>query len=61
MAMGQCLEIGVIIHEAKPLTYQSALERSLSNTMVTGYLTIFKEEKNRLNARANHEFALRRN
>jgi hypothetical protein len=26
MTMGLCLEIRVIIHDAKPLTYQSALQ-----------------------------------
>lgn len=36
MAMGLCLEIGAIIHDAKPLTYQSASECSLSNVMITG-------------------------
>jgi hypothetical protein len=59
--MGLCLETGVIIHDAKPLTYQSASEHSLSITMVTGYLAVFREGKNRLIQRPDHAFAIRRN
>lgn len=52
MTMGLCLQMRVIIHDAKPLTYQSALEHSLCNTMATLYTTVLKKSSKRFKVRA---------